>query len=65
MVQSRIHNRKLPKWPWLVGVLLLLLAAWGAAWMLDPQSEIEDPARLSTEGLEVPEPATVPAPANR
>jgi hypothetical protein len=65
VVESRIHRKKLPIWPWLVGAALLILAAWAAAWLLDPEGEIEDPARLSTEGVEAPEPATIPAPANQ
>ena len=65
MVRDNVHRRKLTVWPWIVGVALLLLAAWGAAWLLDPEGEIDDPARLSTEGVEAPEPLTVPAPANQ
>ena len=64
MVRAHVHRRKLPKWPWLVGALLLLGALWLVAFLLDPEGEIDDPARLSTEGVEAPDPATVPAPAN-
>ncbi|HUF13280.1 MAG TPA: hypothetical protein VMN78_09285 [Longimicrobiales bacterium] len=52
-------------WPWLIGLTLLLFALWGVAWMLNPEDEIADPARLSTEGVEVPDPVVVPAPANQ
>ena len=65
MVREHVHRRKLTPWPWLIGAALLLLAAWGAAWLLDPEGEIDDPARLSTENVETPAPATVPAPANQ
>ncbi len=65
MVREHVHRRKLTPWPWVIGVLLLLAALWGVAWMLDPEGEIDDPARLSTEGIEAPEPAPVPAPANQ
>ena len=50
MVRAHVHRRKLPKWPWLVGALLLLGALWLVAFLLDPEGEIDDPARLSTEG---------------
>ena len=63
MVRER--RRKPTVWPWVIGVVLLRLAGWGAAWLLDPEGEIDDPARLSTEGVEAPEPVTVPAPANQ
>ena len=65
MVREHVHRRKLTIWPWVIGAVLLLGALWGAAWLLDPEGEIDDPARLSTEGVETPEPVTVPAPANR
>ena len=65
MVRSHVHRRKLPKWPWLIGAILLLGALWAVAFLLDPEGEIDDPARLSTEGVEAPDPATVPAPANQ
>lgn len=65
MVREHVHRRKLSPWPWVIGVGLLLAALWGVAWLLDPEGEIDDPARLSTEGVEAPEPAVVPAPANQ
>ncbi len=52
-------------WPWIVGAAVLLAALWGTAWLIDPEREIDDPARLSTEGIETPDPVTVPAPANQ
>jgi hypothetical protein len=52
-------------WPWLIGLALLLFALWGVAWILDPEAELEDPARLSTEGVDAPDPVIVPAPANQ
>lgn len=65
MARDHIRRRKLSVWPWLIGAVLLLGALWGVAWILDPEGEIDDPARLSTEGIETPEPVTVPAPANQ
>lgn len=65
MVREHVRRRKTSIWPWIVGVGLLLAALWGTAWLIDPENEIEDPARLSTEGIETPDPVTVPAPANQ
>ena len=65
MVREHVHRRKLTLWPWVIGAALLLAALWGVAWLLDPEGEIDDPARLSTEGVETPAPAAVPAPANQ
>lgn len=65
MVREHVHRRKLSVWPWLIGVGLLLAALWLVSVLLDPEGEIDDPARLSTEGVETPDPATVPAPANQ
>lgn len=66
MVREHIHRRKKRSiLPWLVGAIVLLLALWGVALILDPEGEIPDPARLSTEGVQAPDPVTVPAPANR
>ena len=49
----------------MIGAILLLGALWVVALLLDPEGEIDDPARLSTEGVETPDPAIVPAPANQ
>lgn len=65
MVREHVRRRKTSVWPWIIGVVVLLAALWGAAWLIDPKSEIEDPARLSTEGIDMPDPVTVPAPANQ
>ena len=65
MVREHILRRKTSVWPWLIGLAVLLVALWAVAWILDPEGEISDPARLSTEGVETPEPVVVPAPANR
>ena len=65
MVREHVHRRKLTLWPWLIGLAILIFALWGVAWILDPEGEIVDPARLSTEGVDVPDPVIVPAPANR
>ena len=65
MVREHVHRRRLSKWPWVIGVLVLLGALWLVSLLLDPEGEIDDPARLSTEGIEAPDPATVPAPANQ
>lgn len=65
MVRDHVRRRKLTIWPWLIGIGMLLAALWAVAWMLDPEGEIDDPARLSNEGVEAPQPATVPAPANQ
>lgn len=64
MVREKVRRRKLSVWPWLIGLALLAFALWGVAWILDPEGEIDDPARLSTEGAEIPDPVVVPAPAN-
>ena len=64
MVREHVHRRKLTIWPWLIGLAILLFALWGVAWILDPEGEIDDPARLSTEGVDAPDPVIVPAPAN-
>jgi len=65
VVREHVHRRRLSKWPWVIGVLVLLGALWLVSLLLDPEGEIDDPARLSTEGIEAPDPATVPAPANQ
>ncbi len=65
MVREHVRRRKTTVWPWVIGIVVLLGALWGAAWLIDPETEIDDPARLSTEGLETPDPVTVPAPANQ
>lgn len=65
MVREHVHRRKTLVWPWLVGLAVLLVALWTVAWILDPEGEIVDPARLSTEGVDAPAPVVVPAPANR
>lgn len=65
MVREHVHRRKLTIWPWLIGLGLLLAALWGVAWILDTEGKIDDPARLSTEGIEVPDPVIVPAPADQ
>ena len=65
MVREHVHRRKLTPWPWVIGIAVLIVALWAVAWLLDPEGEIDDPARLSTEGVEAPEPVIVPAPANR
>lgn len=65
MVREHVHRRKLTAWPWLVGLALLLFALWGVAWLVNPEDEIDDPARLSTEGVDVPDPVVVPAPADQ
>lgn len=64
MVREHIHRRKPSVWPWIIGAAVLIAALWAVAWLLDPEGTIQDPARLSTEGVEVPDPVTVPAPAN-
>ena len=65
MVREHVRRRKLTVWPWLIGLAILLFALWGVAWILDPEGEIDDPARLSTEGVDAPDPVIVPAPANQ
>jgi len=65
VVREHVHRRKLTIWPWVIGVAVLLAALWAVSWILDPEGEITDPARLSTEGIETPDPAIVPAPANQ
>ena len=65
MVREHVRRRKTTIWPWVIGAAVLAAALWGTAWLLDPESEIDDPARLSTEGIETPDPVTVPAPANQ
>ena len=65
MARNDVHRRKLAVWPWLIGLAALLVALWAVAWILDPEGEIADPARLSTEGVEVPDPVIVPEPANQ
>lgn len=64
-MREHVHRRKLTVWPWIIGAGLLLGALWAVAWLLDPEGAIDDPARLSNEGIEVPDPATIPAPANQ
>lgn len=65
MVREHVHRRKKTLWPWVIGLLVLLAALWVVAWILDPEGEIVDPARLTTEGVEAPDPVVVPAPANQ
>lgn len=66
MVREHVHRRKRKSaLPWVIGLAVLLVALWAVAWILDPEGEIDDPARLSTEGVDAPAPVTVPAPANR
>lgn len=65
MAREHLRRRKTGLGPWLIGLAVLLVALWVVAWVLDPEGEITDPARLSTEGVEVPDPVIVPAPANR
>ena len=65
MVREHVRRRKTSIWPWIIGVGVLLAALWGTAWLVNPETEIDDPARLSTEGVDAPDPVTVPAPANQ
>ncbi|HEX6589116.1 MAG TPA: hypothetical protein VF039_08840 [Longimicrobiales bacterium] len=65
MVREHVRRRKTSVWPWIIGIGVLLAALWGTAWLVNPETEIDDPARLSTEGVDAPDPVTVPAPANQ
>lgn len=65
MVREYVRRRQKRIWPWFVGLAVLLVALWAVAWILDPEGEIDDPARLSTEGVDAPDPVVVPAPANQ
>lgn len=64
MVREQVRRRKRSVWPWLVGLAVLIAALWAVAWILEPGEEIPDPSRLSTDGVEAPDPVLVPPPAN-
>lgn len=64
MADARLRHRKQSRWPWLVGLILLLGALWVVAWILDPEGTIQDPAGITNMPGDAPEPVTVPAPAN-
>lgn len=64
MADAKLRRGKPPLWHWLLGIVILLGALWVVAWILDPEGTIEDPAGITTQPGDAPEPVTVPAPAN-
>lgn len=65
MVRDVVHRGRKTLWPWVAGLVVLLVALWAVGLILNPDESIDDPSRLSTEGVDAPDPVVVPAPANR
>lgn len=60
----RVAPRGPRLWPWLIGVVALLLAIWGVRLLMDQNQQFDDPSELTTEAPDVPDPVVVPAPAD-